>query len=176
MHFQLINKKAMKKISISLACLFLAILSCGQTVSNTSISCLNKADAEKILGQPATLTENTTEEKDNAVKYRCTYTATKSEATTGKTGHLYYMFEKYVSQASAKVVYAGILAQNRNMPNFKTLNSIGDEALRHTDNENFDMIIVRKDDKILRLKVNKLTALTSIKNLQIIAEEITAKL
>lgn len=166
----------MKKILISLTCLFLAIISCGQSANNLSLSCLNKTDAEKILGQAVTLTETTTEEKDNAIKYRCTYTATKKEAATGKTGNLYYMFEKYNDEASAKLVYAGIVAQNNNMPNFKTLTGIGDEALRHTDNENFDMIIVRKGNKLLRLKVNKLTALTSIKNLQVIAEKITAEL
>jgi len=170
------NSIILKKTSVSLGCLLLVTISWGQSISNSSLSCLNKTDAEKILGQPATLTENTIEEKDDAVKYRCTYTATKNEAATGKTGNLYYMFEKYTNETSAKIVYAGIVAQNSNMPNFKTLNSIGDEALRHTDNENFDMIIVRKGDMILRLKVNKLTAFTSVTDLQTVAKKLAAKL
>ncbi len=168
----------MKKLSINLAFLSLSLISCGQSATtstnNPSLSCLDKTDAEKILGQPARLTENTTEKKDNVVKYRCTYTATEKEAGTRKTGHLYYMLEKYNNESSAQNVYAGIVAQNKDMPNLKALNNIGDEALRHTDNQNFDMIIARKGNKIIRLKVNKLTAMTSVNDLQIVVEKIIA--
>ena len=50
---------------------------------------------------------------------------------------------------------------------------MGDEALQHSDNENFNMIIVRKGNKIVRLKVNKITGLTSAAALLATAEKIT---
>jgi hypothetical protein len=58
------------------------------------------------------------------------------------------------------------------MPDLKKTN-IGDKALLHTDNNNFDLIIVRKNSKMIRLKVNKLTNLTSAKELLTTAKKIT---
>jgi hypothetical protein len=171
---------AMDKALIIPIFLLLSILSYGQSgtiVKGTAaLNCLNQADAEKILGQAASLTENRMEEKDNAVKYRCTYTAIQMETVTGKTGHLYYMFEKYKNDSLAKKVFDDIKFQNTNMANFNVLHNIGDDAIRHTDNENFDMIIVRKGSKIIRLKVNKLTRMTSATDLQLVAEKITGTL
>ena len=172
----------MKHTLFILTTTLISLLSCSQTTNKTgnqptgvgSINYISQSDAEKILGQAATLTESSVEENGNALKSRYTYTATSKEATTGKTGHLYFMFEKYNDEASAKKTFAGIISQNQNMPNIKKL-SMGDEALRHTDNENFDMIIVRKGNKIIRLKVNKLTSMTSTKDLLITAEKITTR-
>lgn len=56
------------------------------------------------------------------------------------------------------------------------LNQADAEKIGHTDNENFDMIIVRKGSKIIRLKVNKLTRMTSVNDLQLVAEKITDSL
>jgi len=149
----------------------------GTIVKGTAaLNCLNQADAEKILGQAASLTENRMEQKADAIKYRCTYTAIQKEAVSGKTGHLYYMFEKYKNDSLAKNVFDEIVFQNTNMANFNVLDNIGDNAIRHTDNENFDMIIVRKGSSIIRLKVNKLTRMTSANDLRLVAEKITGSL
>ena len=71
---------------------------------------------------------------------------------------------------------ADILKQNENMPGLKKLNKIGDQAFLHTDNKNFLIIISRKGNKIVRLKVNKLTSMTSLNELQNISKAITEKL
>jgi hypothetical protein len=41
-------------------------------VSNAFVHYISLTDAEKILGQSATLTDSSVERKDNAVKYRYT--------------------------------------------------------------------------------------------------------
>jgi len=167
-----------KEIFLSLFIAGLSTFCTGQGPAPTmnSLTCLEKADAEKILGQPARITENTTEKTDSSAKYRCTYTADRTEASSGKLGHVYYMFETYRSENVSKKVYTQIFSQNASMPHLDTIKNLGDEALRHTDNENFDMIIVRKGNKIVRIKVNRLTKMTSAFELLVVAEKITASL
>ena len=41
---------------------------------------------------------------------------------------------------------------------------------------NFQLIIVRKSDKIIRIKVNKVTATTSMKEMKMITKKITDSL
>lgn len=147
------------------------------TISDTPpINYVKKSDVEKILGEAASLTDSSTEKTNKAVKHRFTYTADHSETGSGKTAHLYCMFEKYADEQSAKNTYANIISQNQNMPNLTKINNVGDEAFRHTDNLNFDMMIVRKGNKIIRLKVNKLTATTSTKELQLVMQKVTQQL
>ncbi|MCJ7935531.1 MAG: hypothetical protein MUW56_18385 [Chryseobacterium sp.] len=138
--------------------------------------CLAQADAEKILGQTAKLTESSSENKNGVTKFRCTYTANTIDPKTSKTGNLYYLLEEFENVDSSQKAYSDILGQNENMPGLKKLNEIGDQAFLHTDDENFLMIISRKDNKILRLKVNKLTSMTSLNELQNISKTITATL
>jgi hypothetical protein len=84
-----------------------------------------------------------------------------------------YVLEEFQNADSSRKAYANILAQNENMLGSKKFNEIGDQAFLHTDNENFLMIISRKDNKILRLKVNRrLTSMTSLNELQNVSKAI----
>lgn len=141
-----------------------------------SNACLAQADAEKILGQPAKLAESSSENKNGIIKFRCTYTANAIDLKTNKTGNLYYLLEEFKDADASQKVYDEILEQNEDMPGLKKLDEIGDQAFLHTDNENFLMIISRKRNKVLRLKVNKLTSMTSLSELQNISKTITAAL
>ena len=53
---------------------------------------------------------------------------------------------------------------------------MGDEAYFHSDGQNFYFIIVRKGEKMFRIKVNKITSTTSLKEFNMIAKNITASL
>lgn len=171
----------MKNIFIIFTSVLISLYSCSQTnkrthaavIDEASVQYIIQADAEKILGQPAMLTDSSVEKKDNTVKYRNTFTAKDSTITGNRIAHLYCLFETYNDESSAKKNFEDILSGNQDMPNFKKIN-IGDEALQHTDNENFNLIIVRKNNKMIRLKVNKLTSLTSAKELFATAEKIIA--
>jgi hypothetical protein len=142
----------MKNILCVLLTFPIALLCVAQVDTKASDSCLSLSDAEKILGQKSALTENSSEVKDNMLKFRCTYTADKTDTKTNKLGHL---------------------TTNQNMPNLQRINDLGDEAFRHTDFENFDMIIIRKGNKLFRLKINRITSMTDTNELQIIAKKLT---
>jgi len=137
---------------------------------------LTKVDAEKILGQRATLTDSMSTNKNNVEAYQCTYTADEIDTHTGKLGAVYFMLERYKDPATAKERYHSFKTSNQNSVGFKIINDIGDEAWFHTDDENFCLIIVRKNDKMLRMKVNKLTSKTSPDAFTQIAKVITDRM
>lgn len=173
----------MKEIALTLSITVVAILS-GFAQSTTkkpdsatysqSNYLITKSDAEKILGEPASLISNTVEQKRTVTIYRCTYRIL-SNPDTNTTSNLYYLFEEYTNAAYAKKTYSDIVAGNRNASGQKEV-SIGDEGYIHTDGKNFDLIIVRKENKIIRIKINKITKTTSMDELQNVAKKISLKL
>jgi len=135
---------------------------------------ITKSDAEKILGQPANLINNSVEQKRIVTIYKCTYRIL-SDPDTNTTSNLYYLFEEYTNIASAKKIYTDIVAGNTTS-GIKEINSIGDEGFLHTDGKNFDLIIVRKQNKIIRIKINKITKTTSREQLQDVTRRISLEL
>ncbi|MGV8093724.1 MAG: hypothetical protein AB2L24_17840, partial [Mangrovibacterium sp.] len=73
-------------------------------------------------------------------------------------------------------VYASIKTANEGHEGIKILDDIGDEAYFHSDGENFYFILVRKGEKVLRMKVSKITGKTSLNQFNLIARNITASL
>jgi hypothetical protein len=146
----------MKKIFLILTVVIFVSASYSQSKQNNI--CIAQTDAEKILGQPAQLTQNSSEVKNGIDQQKCTYTANAKE---NKISNLYFMLEQYTNAESAHKAYQNILSQNANMQGLKKISNIADEAFIHTDDANFLMIICRKENKMLRLKVNKLTSVTS---------------
>ncbi len=124
--------------------------------------CLSQSSAEKILGQSAALTDHTTESKNNITTHKCTYKASVEDPKTHKTGNVYYMYEEYSDAAAAHKVYADIVSGNSSMTGQRQLTDLGEEAWLHTDSQNFHLIIFRKNNKMVRIKVNKVTSLTSL--------------
>lgn len=124
-------------------------------------SCITQSEAESILGQSARLSEKSSTMKETILQCKCTYTAISEDAKTGKTGKLYYMFEKYKDESSARKVFTDILTQNRRGARSDILQVTGCESFSHTDSLNFYLILARKGNKMLRFKVNRLTSKTS---------------
>ncbi|HEY5747397.1 MAG TPA: hypothetical protein VIU12_15065 [Chryseolinea sp.] len=142
---------------------------------NNSFECVSQADAERILGLPAKETDHLSKEKDGVSRFECTFTATEN-AGAGGISHLYYVYEQYKSAALAHEVYQEILSANNPMPGQKQLDSLGDEAWLHTDNENFELLIFRKNNHMVRVKVNKLTDKTSLPELMNVMRRMAATL
>ena len=135
-----------------------------------------ESDAEKILGEQAQLTDSSTTLKEDTLEYRCAYTANAKDQKTGKTGVVYFLFEQYAKVSIAKKVYSSIKTANENHEGVKVLHDMGDEAYFHSDGQNFYFILVRKGEKMLRMKVNKTTSTTSLNEFNLIAKNITAAL
>ena len=133
-------------------------------------ACINKSTAEKIMGQSAKLTQNSTERKPMLMSYKCTYTALQPDAKSNRPIALYYQFDAYDTEAEASKTYKGILESNRQMEGLKILEGFGDEAYSHSDKQNFCMVIARKGSKLLRIKLNKLTEKSSVAELERIAK------
>ena len=155
----------------------LILLPCINRASDSaSNNYLSQSDAEKILGQSARLTENSTATKREVLRYTCTYTGMARDKATGKKENLYYLLEKYKIASSAQKVFAEIITQNRENHKIEKLGQVGDEAILLSDHINYHTIIVRKNNKILRLKVNKVTSMTSLDELKKVAMGTALKL
>lgn len=111
-----------------------------------------KADAERILGQAAQLTEDKKETSDNRIKRSLSYTALDKEEGTHRPINLHYTLTKYPDSVLARRAYNDILKSNTNLPGQSSLTGIGDEAWYHSDSENFSVIIVRKSDMLMLMK------------------------
>ena len=142
------------------------------------------SDAEKILGEPAHLTDSTSKTqgenpkfidsmsmvKRDASIYSCGYMANSMDKKSGKTGIVYFVFEQYPQISSAKKVYSFYKRANENAIGFKELHDMGDEAWSGSSPL---FVYVRKGDKIFVMKVNKMTSLTSLDEFNLIAKKIT---
>lgn len=140
-------------------------------------ACITEAEASRILGQPAERKESTVAEREGGVdRFTCIFTATSEDPRTRKRGNLYYMLEVYPDSAAAHKTYAEIVASNVHMPGQNTLANLGREAWEHTDRDNFYLVLVRERNMLLRIKINKLTSLTSQKDLLEVVREIARRM
>ena len=154
----------MEKITLILIGLLFTSSLQGTNTSSSDEICLAKADVEKILGLPARQTESETFTKDNALQHKCSWKATQEDLNS----NLYYLDEQYNNAESAHKVFEDIVVSNRNNPG-QARPEIGDEAWFHSDETNFCLLMVRKGNKIIRMKVSKLTKKTSVEEMKRIA-------
>ncbi|HLF64274.1 MAG TPA: hypothetical protein VI603_11000 [Saprospiraceae bacterium] len=130
------------------------------------------ANAEKILGQQAHLSDSASIVEAEVSTFKCSFTANAEDEKTGKTGNIYLMLEQYAQVSSAQKVYSSIKASNADHAGVKELHDLGDEAYFHSDGENFLFILARKGERLLRMKVNKITSTTSVSEFNQLAAEI----
>jgi len=139
-----------------------------------SHECLTQANAERILGLPAKAMEHSTKERGGVTQFSCTYTAVDKAAN--KTSNLYYVYEEYKTPESAHAAYEEMVSSNASMPGQTKIDSIGDETWLHTDRGNFDLVMSRKKNHMVRIKVNKITSKTSLQALLQFMKDITSEM
>jgi len=137
---------------------------------------LTLADAEKIMGEPAKLTGNTFMKKGDTLEYKCDYTALSQDPVTSKTGRLYFVYEIYGRVAAAANAYAAIYQSNSGHQGVEIVPSLGDDAYYHSDQTGFYFFLVRKNEKMFRLKLNKITSHSSAMEFKEAARRIVDKL
>jgi hypothetical protein len=148
-----------------------------QSTSQININnLLSESDAEKILGEPAHLSEKNTTIKSDVSTYNLTYSANSKDQKTGITGIIYFLFEEYKQISFAKKYYSSIKTANQNHQGVVEIFDIGDEAYFHSDGTNFYFIMVRKAQKIFIIKVNKITGKTSLDEFNRFAKNLSAEL
>jgi hypothetical protein len=164
------------KINMSKMCLILlltsiSLLGCTTTQNTlvpsnaTKISwnpevILTLIDAERILGEGAHLRETLSYLDGSTKVYTSTYLSNNRDEKSGKTGALYYMIEEYENIESARLAYESIRAANENAVGVVPLSGVGSEAYFHSDGENFLFVLIRNENFMIRMKVNKVTSHT----------------
>jgi hypothetical protein len=133
-------------------------------------------DAEKILGEPAHLTDSSSAFKENRSSFLSSYFANAIDSISGKTGAIYFLFEKYEQIHAAQKKYSSIKSANEGHEGIKVLHDVGDEAYFHSDGQNFYFIMVRKGKNVFNIKVNKITSNTSLDEFNRVARNITGSL
>ncbi|HLG03135.1 MAG TPA: hypothetical protein VI731_06030 [Bacteroidia bacterium] len=149
-------------------------------VSDTSFENLSRLfslkDAESILGEPVHLSDSSSGRREAIFICKKAFIANRPDTISGKTGAVYFMIEHYNNLIEAKQKYASIKKANRKHKGIKVLNDVGDEAYFHSDGENFYFILVRKFNRVLTMKVNKITTYTSLDAFNAVARRIAAAL
>ena len=159
---------------------FYAILGSIQTNLPTNVIVgqhqLSLEEAERILGESAILKERTNDTKNDMYVSKTTFTAKAVEEKTQKQGNVYYMIERYTTEEDATKTIQSFIESNQNDKGFELLADCGDQAFFHTDKHNFCLIVVRKANKMIRIKVNKVTAKTSFVEVRKIGKELMGRL
>ncbi|MCW3123494.1 MAG: hypothetical protein JWQ38_2986 [Flavipsychrobacter sp.] len=135
----------------------------------------SQADAEKILGEPAHLSDSSTSTRADTTIFQSSYIANNTDKKSGKTGNIYFMYEQYSNASTAHDLLAYYKTTNEKN-GAKSVTGVGDEAWFHTDGQNFYFIMARKGNKMIRMKVNKVTATTSLDAFNTIAKEIVERM
>jgi hypothetical protein len=133
-----------------------------------------KADAERIMGEPLRLTNNTPSSTPQAASHLYGYEAV-AKVATGRPGAIYFLFEQYHDEAEAIKRYVGTRDANKPM-GIEELPGLSDGAYYHTDGQHFYFIMVRKGKYVFNIKVNKITQTTSLAEFKKTAKNITAAL
>lgn len=134
-----------------------------------------KAGADEILGSLTHLTDSVVKKEASVSSYLCGYKGDKKDQQSGKFGAIYFLFETYKDINRAKKRFSDVYISNK-PHGAEAINSLGDEALYHTDHQNFDLTMVRKGRYVFNIKVNKRTSTTTFttfkKTVKRIAEQI----
>jgi hypothetical protein len=133
---------------------------------------LTLEEAERILGESAIQKER---KSDNQTEYyvsKTTFTAKEIDTKTQKQSNLYYMVERFKDEETATKTIQSYIKGNQTHQGFELLTGYGDEAFFQTDKDNFCLLIIRKSNKMIRIKVNKLTVKTSFEELRKIGKEV----
>lgn len=131
---------------------------------------LTSNEAEIILGEACQQTEKTTTANNGGHKFRSTFKANANDKVA-----LYFVFESFKSVSEADKSFEEMKLGNQSLEGFEQISNLGDEAFYHSDGQNFSLIIVRKNNEMIRIKVNKITAKTSVAELKKVAADIVAR-
>jgi hypothetical protein len=137
---------------------------------------LNVVEAERILGNQSRLAR-TTAYQDGAMKgYISDFRDDWLDPETGKTGILYYTYEEYQSAAAARSSLDATLKDNHIDPGNAIRLENGAELDYLAGGDVIRMVMIRKDNHLVSLKVNQVTSRYSLNELKRIAGQLAGRL
>lgn len=148
-----------------------------QGVPDSSLRSFNNfsfSDAKKILKQPVYLRDSIWRFNGGIWKYKCIYSGNFNDSITNQIPRVYFGFEHYKQTSEAKNIYEVIKKENEKNSAFINVSQTGDEAFLVKDVLNFPFMIIRKDNKILKLRVYNVTDAVSLEELLAVAKKIVS--
>ena len=140
---------------------------------------LTKSDAEKILGQPARLTQDVSQLKGDVRQCMCAYSGASTDQSTGQGSVLFFALEEKEANASAEQaeqVLVSTKEANEHDTEVLDLKGIGDEAFLLSNDSNSHLIMARKGAIIMRLQVKRAAGPKSQENIKAFAEGVFKRL
>lgn len=137
---------------------------------------LSLAAVEQIIGMPARLIDIKQETRPNVRRETTSYSALDKDPRSKQAVNLYYLKENYDNAELANTTFDAILADNRGLTGQAPITDLGDEAWLHSDQQNFILLMVRKKNQLIRIKINKLPPGFSSKDLLAAGRQIVAAL
>jgi hypothetical protein len=120
-------------------------------------------DADKILEKPSHLKDSTYKFSNGILRYSFDYVANYIDSTS--KGRLFFSFEQYNDVEISKSTYQSIKNENEKTGTVIPLSDLSDEAFLQKDYLGQPFIIIRKANKIFKLKVYYLSSKTSLDEL-----------
>ena len=140
---------------------------------------LAQSDAERILGQSARLTQDTSRLKGDVRQCLCAYTGVSTDRASGESSLLFFSLEEKEANASAaeaRQVLVSTKEANEHDTEILNLKGIGDEAFLLSNDSNSHLIMARKGAVILRLQVKRAAGSKSLEEIKAFAERVSKNL
>ena len=119
---------------------------------------LAQSDAEKMLGQPVRLTQDTSVLKGDVRQCMCAYAGVSKDKASGQDPVLYFSLEQKEPNPSAEQAHQLLVSTkeaNAHDTEIADLTGIGEEAFLLSNDLNSHLIMARKGTIIMRLQVKR---------------------
>ena len=137
---------------------------------------LDIGEAERILGNRSRLEKVTAYLEEGARAYQSSFRDDRLDPATGKTGGLGYMYEEYQSAEAARSFLDSTLKANRLSPK-DGIRMVGGAELHYfTGGDVIRMVMILKESRLVRLKVNPVTSHYSPVEFRKVAAELAQRL
>lgn len=131
---------------------------------------------ESIIGMPAKYLETKKEQRPHVLRETISYTALEKDPRSLQPVNLYYLKENYEDETLAHKTFSEIISGNDGLSGQTSVAGLGDEAWLHSDQRNFSLLVVRKKNHLIRIKINKLPPTYSSKELLAVSRKILSAL
>jgi len=137
---------------------------------------LDVGEAERILGNKSRLEKVTAYLDEGTRAYQASFRDDRLDPATGKTGILGYMYEEYQSAEAARSFLDSTLKANRLSPADAIRMQGGAELHYFTGGDVIRMVMILKENRLIRLKVNPVTSHYSLVEFRMVAAELAKRL
>ena len=137
---------------------------------------LDVGKADRILGNKSRLEKVTAYLDEGTRAYQSSFRDDWHDPATGKTGSLGYMYEEYQSAEAARSFLDSTLKANRLSPEDAIRIQGGAELHYFTGGDVIRMVMILKENRLIRLKVNPVTSHYNLVEFRMVATELAKKL